>query len=134
MVDTVIFTFATSSDTEVDFFVGDEEGLEGEISVYSKISIRADGGKSIVSNLESPSVRIRSNSGDIELNSVKIANSILGEAIHLSSKSGDITLNGRTVGDIKCETPKGTITGGTLQSLTIDLRAENIQLESAYAG
>ena len=109
-------------------------GIRAEVSVYAKISVRAKDGSTIVSNLEAPAVKVRSRKGPITLNSIKIANSILGEAVNLTSESGDITLNGRTIGDIKCESPKGQISGDTLQSLTIDLRAFNIALESAYAG
>ena len=108
--------------------------MRAQISVYSKISVRAKDGATTISNLEAPAVKVRSRKGPITLNSIKIANSILGEAVDLSSDSGDITLNGRTIGDIKCQTPKGLVSGDTLQSLTIDLRAFNIALESAYAG
>ncbi len=87
-----------------------------------------------MSNLEAPSVKIRSKKGDITLNSIKIANSVLGESIDLKSESGNIFLNGRTVGDVKAHTDKGNIQAGTLQSLTIDLRGKEIFVESAYAG
>ena len=121
--------------------------------------------------MKSPAVNIKTTSGDIELNSMKIANSVLGEAILLQSESGNIrygshiryliclhlffkndfyyqnfwteteskveplkSLNGRTVGDITCHTNTGNISGGTLQSLTIRLTGNDMELQSAYAG
>ena len=111
-----------------------KKDVHGDISVYSKINIKAENGATSVSNLEAPSVKVRSKGGDIVLNSIKIANSILGESIDLKSADGNIFLNGRTVGDVKAHTEKGNIQAGTLQSLTIDLRGKDIFLESAYAG
>ena len=68
----------------------DDQDLEADVSVYSKVTINAEAGKCSVSNLESPAVNIKTTSGDIELNSMKIANSVLGEAILLQSESGNI--------------------------------------------
>jgi len=125
---------AQRSDSELDLFASDERGITGDISVYSKIAVKAQNGKTSISNLEAPSVKIRSVGGDVELNSIKIANSILGEAISIKSESGDVSLNGRTVGDILAHSPAGSIQGDTLQSLTLDLRAKTIEIQSAYAG
>ena len=68
----------------------DDQDLEADVSVYSKVTITGEDGKCSVSNLESPAVNIKTTSGDIELNSMKIANSVLGEAILLQSESGNI--------------------------------------------
>ena len=103
------------SGSEIDIHaVGD--GVKGQISVYSKIKIRAEDGKTSVSSLEAPAVDISSNNGDIELNSIKIANSILGEAVNLKSKTGNITMNKRTLGDVTAHT-HGDITGKSVKFL-----------------
>ena len=85
-------------------------GVTGQISVYSKVKIRAENGKTTVSSLEAPAVDISSVDGDIELNSIKIANSILGEAVKLRSNNGNIRMNKRTLGDVTAHT-NGDITG-----------------------
>lgn len=108
-------------------------GVTGQISVYSKVKIRAENGKTTVSSLEAPAVDISSVDGDIELNSIKIANSILGEAVKLRSNNGNIRMNKRTLGDVTAHT-NGDITAGTIQSLKIDIRGNNVKCESAYAG
>ena len=108
-------------------------GVTGQISVYSKVKVRAEDGTTTVSSLEAPAIDISSEGGDIELNGIKIANSILGEAVKLRSKSGDIRLKKRTLGDVMALT-HGNVTAGTVQSLKIDIRGNNVQLESAYAG
>jgi len=122
------------SHKELDIFASGAQDVTGDISVYSKVNLKSENGSTSVSNLEAPSVKIRSKKGDITLNSIKIANSVLGESIDLKSESGNIFLNGRTVGDVKAHTDKGNIQAGTLQSLTIDLRGKEIFVESAYAG
>ena len=118
----------------MDIFTDGDEGIIGDISVYSKVKVRAKNGNVKVSNLEAPAVRIQTIGGDIELNSIKIANSILGESVYCNSETGNIAFNGRTVGDVKGHTKTGNLSAGTIQSLTIDLRAKNIEAESAYAG
>ena len=96
--------------------------MKGQISVYSKVKIRAENGKTTISSLEAPMVQVQSKGGDIELNGIKIENSILGENIKLRSESGNICMNSRTLGDVDCRTDNGDITSGTIQSLKIDLR------------
>lgn len=124
---------ADRSGSEIDIYSSGEDGVQGQISVYSKVKVRAEDGLTRVSSLEAPSVNIRSRNGDIELNSIKIANSILGESVFLRSDGGNITLNNRTLGDVTCLT-HGNVKAGTIQSLKIDLRGDNIDCESAYAG
>jgi len=120
------------SGSEIDIHaVGD--GVTGQISVYSKVKVRAENGTTTVSSLEAPAIDISSDGGDIELNGIKIANSILGEAVKLRSKTGDIRMKKRTLGDVMALT-HGNVTAGTVQSLRIDIRGNNVQLESAYAG
>lgn len=76
----------------IELSANDNQDIEADVSVYSKVSINAEGGNCAVSNLESPAVTVKTKSGDIELNSLKIANSVLGEAILLQSDSGNISV------------------------------------------
>jgi len=121
------------SGSEIDIHSVGDDGVEAQVSVYSKIKIRAEDGPTKVSSLEAPSVNIRSRNGDIELNSIKIANSILGESVFLRSENGNIRMNKRTLGDVTCLT-HGNVTAGTIQSLKIDVRGNDVAIESAYAG
>lgn len=121
------------SGSEIDIHSTGDDGVQGQVSVYSKIKIRAEDGLTKVSSLEAPSVNIRSRNGDIELNSIKIANSILGESVFLRSEGGNITMNKRTLGDVTCLT-YGNVTAGTIQSLKIDVRGNDVSIQSAYAG
>lgn len=121
------------SGSEIDIHSTGDDGVQGQVSVYSKIKIRAEDGLTKVSSLEAPSVNIRSRNGDIELNSIKIANSILGESVFLRSEGGNITMNKRTLGDVTCLT-HGNVTAGTIQSLKIDVRGNDVSIQSAYAG
>ena len=66
------------STSEIDIYSEGEEGVTGQISVYSKVKVRAVNGKTTISSLEAPAVEVQSKRGDIELNGIKIANSILG--------------------------------------------------------
>jgi len=108
------------STSEIDIYSEGEEGVTGQISVYSKVKVRAVNGKTTISSLEAPAVEVQSKRGDIELNGIKIANSILGEKVRLISEHGNIVMNKRTLGDVTCNTG-GNITTGTIQSLKIDL-------------
>jgi len=121
------------SGSEIDIHSTGEDGVQAQVSVYSKIKIRAEDGFTKVSSLEAPSVNIRSRNGDIELNSIKIANSILGESVFLRSEGGNITMNKRTLGDVTCLT-HGNVNAGTIQSLKIDVRGNDVAIQSAYAG
>merc|ERR1712183_31570 len=121
------------SGSEIDLYSVGKDGVQGQVSVYSKIKIRAEDGFTKVSSLEAPSVNIRSRNGDIELNSIKIANSILGESVFLRSEGGNITMNKRTLGDVTCLT-HGNVNAGTIQSLKIDVRGNDVSIQSAYAG